>query len=53
MISRPYLFNEVKKIVDKDKLPAVYYTSYVDLPRVNNNTVEKLKNTGITFECLG
>ncbi|MBP3923714.1 hypothetical protein J6E39_00550 [bacterium] len=50
--SRPFLFNEVKKIVDKDKLPANYYTSYIDLPSVGNGTVDKLKNTGITFEYL-
>lgn len=43
---------KLKKIVDKDKLPAVYYTSHVDLPRANNNTVEKFKNAGITFEYI-
>jgi len=52
MNSRPYLFNEVQKLVEDDRLPANFYTAHIDLPRANGNTVNKLNELGINFQYL-
>lgn len=44
-----YLYNKVLDHVQREKLPAVFATDYIDLSTPKQSTLEELKKWGIKF----
>ena len=42
-----YLYNKVSDIVTEHKIPATFATDYIDLPKVNQTILDKLKEFGV------